>query len=128
MRNLNELESAFASLSKEPPDALVLVADPFTASQRGRIVEFVNSRRIPAVYDSGDFVDAGGLMSYGPNIDAQFRRTAYFVDRIVKGARPGDLPIEQPTRFELFVNTKTAKTLGIKIPESIMILADKVIE
>lgn len=128
VKNLNELESAFTSLSKDPPDALVLVADPFTASQRTRIVEFVNSRRIPAVYDSSDFADVGGLMSYGPNIYEQFRRTAYFVDRILKGAKAGDLPIEQPAKFELVVNNRTAKALGIKIPDSIILRADKVIE
>ena len=128
VKNLNELESAFASLGKDPPDALVLVADPFTASQRARIIDFVAARHIPTVYDSSDFAEAGGLMSYGPDITAQFRRTAYFVDRIVKGAKTGDLPVEQPAQFELVINMKTAKALGIKIPNSILVQATKVIE
>ena len=128
VRNLDELESAFASLSKEPPDALVLVADPFTASQRARIVDFVAARHIPTVYDSSDFADAGGLMSYGPDVKAQFRRTAYYVDRIVKGAKAGDLPIEQPAQFEFVVNLKAARALGLKIPDSILLQATRVIE
>ena len=128
VRDLNELESAFATLSKEPPEALVLIADPFTASQRKRIIEFMATRHIPTVYDSSDFADAGGLMTYGPDITAQFRRTAYFVDRIVKGAKASDLPIEQPVQFELVINLKTARALGLKIPNSLLVQATKVIE
>lgn len=128
VKNLDELQNAFASLAKDPLDALVLIADPFTATQRARIVDFINARRIPAVYDARDFADVGGLMSYGPDIDAQFRRTAYFVDRIVKGAKAGDLPIEQPAKFELVLNLKTARALGIKVPDSILLQATKVIE
>ena len=128
VKDLNELESAFASISKEPPDALVLIADPFTASQRTRIVEFMAARHIPAIYESGDFADAGGLMSYGPDITAQFRRTAYYIDRIVKGAKAGDLPIEQPAKFEFVINLKTARALGLASPRSILLQATKVIE
>ena len=128
VRNLDELESAFASLSKDAPDALVLIADPFTASQRARIVDFINFKHIPAVYESSDFADAGGLMSYGPDINVQFRRTAYFVDRIVRGAKAGDLPIEQPVNFELVINMKTARAMNLQIPSSILVQATRVIE
>lgn len=128
VKNLEELESAFASITKDPPEALVLIADPFTATQRTRIVEFMASKNIPAVYESGDFAEAGGLMSYGPDITAQFRRTAYYIDRIVKGAKAGDLPIEQPAKFEFVINMKTARALGLKVPESILLQATRVIE
>ena len=128
VKDLNELEIAFASISKEPPDALVLIADPFTASQRTRIVEFMAARRIPTIYESGDFAEAGGLMSYGPDITAQFHRTAYYIDRIVKGAKAGDLPIEQPAKFEFVINLKTARALDLKIPDSILLQATRVIE
>ena len=85
-------------------------------------------QRLVAVYESSDFADAGALISYGPNLNAMFRRAAIFVDKILKGANPGELPVEQPTTFELIVNLKTAKALGIKVPETILIQATKVIE
>jgi putative ABC transport system substrate-binding protein len=95
---------------------------------RARIIEFAREKRLPAIYETREFVDAGGLMSYGPNIEAQYRRAAYYVDRILKGAKPGDLPIEQPAKIELLVNLRTAKALGIKVPASILATADQVIE
>ena len=128
VRDLNELANAFATMGKEPPEALVLIADPFTLSQRTRIVEFAAAKRLPAIYESAEFVDAGGLISYGPNLLAQYRRAAYYVDRILKGAKPGELPIEQPMQFEMVINMKTAKALDIKISNSILVQATKIIE
>jgi putative ABC transport system substrate-binding protein len=128
VRDLDELESAFAAMSKEPPEAMVLLADPFTGSQRTRIVEFANAKRLPAIYETSDFADVGGLMAYGPDNVAQYRRAAYYVDRIFKGAKPGELPIEQPVVFDFVINMKTAKALGIKFPQSIMVQATRVIE
>ena len=128
VRNLDEIGRAFEAMSKEPPQALVVIADPFTGSQRTRIVEFAAAKRLPAIYDAAEFVDAGGLMSYGPDVLAQFHRAAYYVDRILKGAKPGELPIEQPMQFELVINMKTAQALGIKVPNSILVRATKVIE
>ena len=97
-------------------------------SQRLRIVEFAAEERLPAIYEIAEFVDAGGLMSYGPNLDTLVRRAAIYVDKILKGAKPGDLPIEQPEKFELVINLKTAKALGVAIPQSVLLQADRVIE
>jgi putative ABC transport system substrate-binding protein len=97
------------------------------ASEARRIVDFANSARLPAIYDDRNYVDAGGLMSYGPNFPAQHRRAAYYVDKILKGEKPADLPVEQPTKFELVINLKTAKALGITIPQSVLLSADEVI-
>jgi putative ABC transport system substrate-binding protein len=91
-------------------------------------MDYGAAQRIPVMYEFSSFVQDGGLMSYGPNAEDNFRRVAYYVDRILKGAKPGDLPMEQPTKFELVINVKTAKALGIKIPDSIMLRADKLIE
>jgi putative ABC transport system substrate-binding protein len=128
MRDSRELERALENLDRNRPSAIFLLADPLTLSQRLRIVEFAAEERIPAMYEVSQFVDAGGLMSYGPNTDELLRRAASYVDRILKGAKPGDLPIEQPSRFELVINLKTAKTLGITIPESVLLQADRVIQ
>ena len=128
VRDTRELDAAFEAITREHPEALLLLVDPFTFSQRSRIVEFAAAQRLPAMYETSDFVDAGGLISYGPILSDQFRRAATYVDRILKGAKPADLPIEQPTTFELAINMKAAKALGIKIPDSILLRADKVIE
>ena len=128
IRDSRELEQALASLERERPAALVLLADPLTLSQRLRIVEFAAEARLPAIYELGEFVDAGGLMSYGPNFDQLIRRSATYVDKILKGAKPADLPIEQPEKFELVINLKTAKALGVTIPQSVLLQADRVIE
>jgi putative ABC transport system substrate-binding protein len=103
------------------------LVDPFTLSMRARLVEFAREKNLPAIYETREFVEAGGLMSYGPNLDAQYRRAAYYVDRILKGARPGDLPIEQPAKIELLVNLGTARSLGITVPDSILLNANQVI-
>jgi putative ABC transport system substrate-binding protein len=128
VRDSRELERALEALDRERPDALVLLADPLTLSQRLRIVEFAAEERLPAIYEVSQFVEAGGLMSYGPDVDELVRRSATYVDKILKGAKPGDLPIEQPTKFELVINLKTAKALGISIPQSVLLQADRVIQ
>jgi putative ABC transport system substrate-binding protein len=128
VRDSRELERALEALARERPDALVLLADPLTLSQRLRIVEFAAEERLPAIYEVSQFVEAGGLMSYGPDVDELVRRSATYVDKILKGAKPGDLPIEQPTKFELVINLKTAKALGISIPQSVLLQADRVIQ
>jgi len=128
VRDTHELDVAFEAIIREHPDGLLLLADPFTFSQRARIVEFGAEQRLPVIYESSDFVDVGGLISYGPNINDMYRRSATYVDKILRGAKPADLPVEQPTKFELAVNVRAAKALGIKFPESILLRADKVIE
>jgi ABC-type uncharacterized transport system substrate-binding protein len=128
VRDSLELELALKNLDQNRPDALLLMADPLTLSQRIRIVEFAAQERLPAIYESSQFVDAGGLISYGPNANDLFRRAAGYVDRILRGAKPADLPIEQPSKFELVINMKTAKSLGITIPPKILMQADRVIE
>jgi putative ABC transport system substrate-binding protein len=127
VRDTRELDVAFEAIVREHPEALVL-SDPFTTSQRARIVEFAAEHRLPAIYESSDFVDVGGLMSFGPNISDLYRGAAVYVDKILKGAKPGDLPIAQPTKFELVLNMKTAKALGISFPASVLSRADRLIE
>jgi putative ABC transport system substrate-binding protein len=102
--------------------------DPLTDAQFGRIAEFAMKRRLPGMYPRRQFVDAGGLMSYGPNLYDTWKRAALHVDKILKGTKPADLPVEQPTKFELVVNLKTAKALGLTIPPSVLVRADQVIE
>jgi putative tryptophan/tyrosine transport system substrate-binding protein len=128
VRDTRELDAAFDVIIREHPEALLLLADPFTINQRSRIVEFAAEQRLPAIYESSDFVDVGGLISYGPNISELYRRAATYVDKILRGAKPADLPIEQPTKFELIINMRAAKALGIKFPDSILLRADRVIE
>src|SRR5262249_60964211 len=108
--------------------AVLVWNDAMFLSQRERIVELAAQHRLPAVYEERRFAEAGGLMAYGPNESANFRRTAMYVDKILKGAKPGDLPVEQPTKVELVINLKTAKALGLTIPPSVLARADEVIE
>jgi putative ABC transport system substrate-binding protein len=126
--NLDELEAIFAELSKQRPLAVVVTAEPFTQEHRNRILDFMARNAIPAMYEEAGFVEGGGLMSYGPSVRDLFRRSAIYVDKILKGAKPADLPIEQPTKFELVINLKTAKAFGLTMPDSILVRADKVIE
>lgn len=119
---------AFTSLDTERPDALYVIEGAFSFMHRARIVEFANSRRLPAVFGLSEFVDAGGLMSYSTSLIEQFRVAATYVARILKGARPAELPVEQASVFELVVNLKTARALGITVPQSILLRSDRVIE
>jgi putative ABC transport system substrate-binding protein len=126
---VGEFEGAFAAIAKARPDAMVVLADrPLLVHNRVRIVQFAEQSRLPTIYPFSEFMDKGGLAYYGANLADMFRRSATYVDRILKGAKPADLPIEQPTVFELVINRKTAKALGLTIPQSLLISADKVIE
>ncbi len=127
-RNLDELDSAFADLLNVRPDALLVTAEPFTRQHLIRILEFSNTNKIPAMFEDSSYVVAGGLISYGPDYQDVFRKAAIFVDKILKGAKPADLPIEQPTKFELVINLKTAKAFGLEIPPKLIALADRVID
>ena len=122
------LDDAFAAIQKAAAQALIVLTDPILFSQRKKIVDLANRNRLPAMYFFQGFAEGGGLMSYGPSDADLFRRAAGYVDRILKGTKPGDLPVEQPTKFELFINLKTARMLGLTIPESFLLRADKVIE
>ena len=119
---------AFADAARNRVGAVLTLSDAFLWSQREHIVATAARYRLPAIYPEPEFATAGGLIAYGPNVPDNFRRAAAYVDRILKGTRPGDLPIERPTRFDLLVNHKTAKALGLKIPPSLLLRADQVIE
>jgi len=128
IRAENEFESAFAAMIRERVNGVVVTSDPIFLGSRSQLVRLAGRHRLPTVYVQREFVEAGGLMSYGGNLAYQFRRAAVYVDKILKGAKPADLPVEQPTQFDLVVNMRTAKDLGIKIPNSVLALATKVIE
>jgi ABC-type uncharacterized transport system substrate-binding protein len=128
VREPEDFDLAFTAMTREPPDALVLVTDVLTSLNRRRILEFATAHSIPAIYEYGFLVREGGLMSYGPDIDDMNRRAAVYVDRILRGSKPGDMPVEQPTRYYLLVNLKTAKALGLTIPQSLLLRADEVIQ
>jgi putative ABC transport system substrate-binding protein len=124
----NEYADAFAVIARQRPDALLVTDSPPAYAHRHLIVEFAVKNRLPGMYPWREPVEAGGLMSYGVSISDLFRRAAGYVDKILKGAKPADLPIEQPTKFELVINLKTAKALGLTIPQSVLIRADEVIQ
>jgi putative ABC transport system substrate-binding protein len=125
----DDLPVAFADARKERAEVLIALASPFFFAHRTRLVELAARHRLPTMYFQREFVvGSGGLMSYGPNLWDLFRRAAGYVDKILKGAKPADLPVEQPTKFELVVNLKTAKALGLTIPPSVLARADEVIE
>ncbi|MBI4591369.1 MAG: ABC transporter substrate-binding protein [Candidatus Rokubacteria bacterium] len=119
---------AFASIVRERPDALLVAQNTPNFAQRRRIVDFATKNRLPSMYHTQEFVDAGGLMSYGADLADLYRRAAVYVDKVLRGARPADLPVEQPTKFGLVINLKTAKALGLTIPPSVVVRADQVIE
>jgi putative ABC transport system substrate-binding protein len=127
-RGPDELEGAFAAMTRERASALLVQVDVIFALHARRIADLAAKRRVPAMYGSREHVEAGGLMSYAPNVPDLFRRAATYVDKILKGAKPADLPVEQPTKFELVINLKTAKTLGLTIPPSLLGRADEVIQ
>jgi len=128
VRDPREFASAFSSMKTERAGALFVLPDAMFFGQRNEIVDLAASDRLPLVAHLREFADAGGLMTYGPNVVDLHRRAAYFVDKILKGAKPGVLPIEQPTKFELVINLKTAKALGLTIPPSLLLRADQVLE
>ena len=128
VKNAEQLSSTLAGIARKRPDALLIIVDARLDSYRNIIVEFTAKHRLPTIIGRSEFAFAGGMMSYAPSIPALFRRAATYVDKILKGAKPGNLPVEQPTKFELVINLKTAKALGIKIPNSILVRADRVIE
>jgi len=126
IRRAEDIAPAFEAL--KGAEALYVCGDPLVSANRVRIVTFALTARLPTMYDHRGHVEAGGLMCYGPNFPELWRRTAEMVDKILRGARPADLPVEQPTKFELVVNLTTAKALGLKISESFLLRADEVIE
>jgi putative tryptophan/tyrosine transport system substrate-binding protein len=129
IRAVDDLEKGFAALNKQRPDGLyVITAGAVMRPNQKRIVDFVLKSRLPSVYSSRGYVEAGGLMSYGADDADSYRRVAYYVDRILKGAKPADLPVERPTKFELVINLRTAKQIGVTIPQSLLYRADKVIK
>jgi putative tryptophan/tyrosine transport system substrate-binding protein len=128
VRDPEDFERAFATIRADGPDAMFMVADALTSLNRKRIIEFAAQSRLPTAYEYREFVNDGGLMSYGPNLRDLFSRAAYYMDKILKGAKPTELPMEQPTKFELVINMKTAKALGLTVPQSLLARADEVIE
>ncbi len=127
-RDPKEIDSAFAAMTKERAGALIVLVDSTLNDHRTRIAALAAKSRLPAVYGVREHSEAGGLMSYGASLPDLWRRAATYVDKILKGAKPADLPVEQPTRFELVINLKTAKALGLTFPQSILIRADQVIQ
>jgi putative ABC transport system substrate-binding protein len=127
IRRAEDIAPTFQGL-KGPADALYVVADPLVNTNRARIHTLAMRVRLPGIYNSREHVEAGGLMSYGPNFPELYWRAADFVDRILRGAKPGDIPVEQPTKFDLVINLVTAKALGLSVPPSLLARADEVIE
>jgi len=128
VRSTSDIETAFAAIVRDQPDALMVLQDALTLQHRKDIIDFAAARRLPGMFVAKEWVVGGGLMSYGENLAEMYRRGAYFVDKIFKGAKPADLPVEQVTKFELVLNLKTAKAMGWTIPPTILATADEVIE
>jgi len=128
VREPNDFEQAFAEMTRQRPDAILMVSDALTILNRKRVVEFAAANRLPTIFESAALVRDGGLMSYGPNQSAIGDRVADLAARILRGARPADLPLDLPTRFEIFINIKTAKALGLTMPPALLARADEVIE
>ena len=127
-RGPEQFDSAFAAMARERAGALLVLSDVLFFFHRTRIADLAAKSRLPAMYGLREHAEAGGLMAYGANISDLFRRAATYVDKIFKGAKPADLPVEQPTKFELVINLKTAKALGLTVPPSLLVRADEVIE
>jgi ABC-type uncharacterized transport system substrate-binding protein len=128
VKNADDLARVFAVLGKERPDGLTMFFDAKSTGYRALVGDFAKKHKIPTIFGAKEFAQAGGLMSYAPDTAESFRRAATYVDKILKGAKPADLPVEQPTKYELVINMKTAKTLGLTIPQSVLLRADQVIE
>jgi putative ABC transport system substrate-binding protein len=127
VRNVDDVGGALRLALKVPVEALNILPDPLFYGQRKQIIEFTEKNRLPAIYPNSEFVEGGGLMSYGPNIIDQYRRAAVYVDKILKGTKPADLPVEQPMKFDFVVNLKTAKQIGLTIPPNVLVRAYRVI-
>jgi len=128
VRGADDIDTALSNMNREHPDALFLVADSLTVANRKRIIDFAAAHRIPAMYEFSLYVADGGLMSYGPNMDDLFRQAALYVDRIFKGAKPSELPVELPTKYELVIDLKTARALGLTVSQPMLMRADQVIQ
>jgi putative ABC transport system substrate-binding protein len=128
LRDPNELDSAFAAMTRDRAGALDVLPGLMITAYRRQIVDLAAKARLPVIFPDGQFVESGGLMSYGPSLSDLYRRAAFYVDKILKGSKPADLPVEQPTKFELVINLKTAKALGLTIPSNLLAQADKVIK
>jgi putative ABC transport system substrate-binding protein len=126
--DLDELEKAFVRMARENAKGVITLANPLLISQRALIANLARSNRLPMIFSRRENVEAGGLISYGPSLRSQFHETAIYVDRILKGAKPADLPVQQPVKFELVINLKTAKALGITVSPQMLARADEVIE
>ena len=124
----DELDGAFATMTREGAEACITLADAVLWNHRTRVVALAAQHRLPTMFPEREFADAGGLIAYGPSVPDSFRRAAVYVDRILKGTKPADLPVEQPSKFELLINLKTAKALDLTIPPSILFQADKVLQ
>ena len=128
VRTATDIEPAFRAMADGHAQTIIVLTDPLTSSLRGRIADLATKSRLPIMGELREFTDWGGLISYGPSLLSMAQRTATYIDKILKGAKPSDLPVEQPTKFELVINLKTAKALGLTIPQSVMIRADEVIQ
>jgi putative ABC transport system substrate-binding protein len=128
VRTASDLEAAFDTVSRQRIDGIFVAQDGLIQANRGLIAELAATNRLPAVYQSTEAIQAGGLMAYGPNYPELYRQTANYVDKIFKGANPGDLPIQQPGKFELIINLRTAKAMGLVVPQSLLLRADEVIQ
>jgi putative ABC transport system substrate-binding protein len=128
VRKPEDLGPAFDATIRQRTDGLIVGQDGLLQANRKLIVDLAAKHRLPAIYRAMEFIEAGGLMAYGPNYPDLYRRAATYVDKILKGAKPGDLPVEQPTKFELTINLRTAKALGLTIPQTLLLRADEVIQ
>jgi putative ABC transport system substrate-binding protein len=128
VRRTEEIATAFAAMAQERADGFVVVTDPLTWTARQAIVQLASKHRLPAVYELREYVDAGGLASYGPSLVALSRRAAVYVDRILKGAKPAELPVEQPTQLELVMSVKAAQAIGVTIPQAVAVRADHIVQ
>jgi putative ABC transport system substrate-binding protein len=128
VRRADELDGALAAMMRERPDGLMATGDAILQLHIGRIINFLATNRLPGLFQQRENVVAGGLMSYGPSVPDLFQRAAIYADRILKGAKPSELPVEAPVKFELVINLKTAKALGLEVPLQLQQLADEVIE
>ncbi len=127
VKDANEIEAALAAVNKDRPDGFLPLIDPLLNANQKRILDFLIQHRLPSMFENSDWVDAGGLASYGPNLAEAIRRTAALMDKILKGTKPADIPVEQPMRFELVINLKTAKQIGVTIPPNVLVRANRVI-